>query len=135
MHGPHADSVRVLLRWLKDGPPGAIPILLDGRTLGSLVAVTWEDAGDADALERLARWHEAGLPGAPATRATARRWLQREVLPDDDRVLFWIEDDGRRRVGYLGLAYFDFAANRVGMGGVVGTAPLTAPLARGAVAA
>jgi hypothetical protein len=129
MEGPAAELIRVLLRWLKEGPPGAIPITHGGRTLGALVAVTWEDAGDADALERLCRWHTGEPPPAPAT---IRRWLQQHILPSEDRVLFWIKDADGGFAGHVGLRGVDFPSRRVLSGYLVSVRPLADPLIRGA---
>jgi hypothetical protein len=95
MRLPEPELVRTLLRWLKDGPPGAIPIDRDGRSLGALVVASWEDAGDA------------ALP------AMTRRWLRQEVLPSEDRLLFWIKSPDGQCVGHVGLQAFDFAAHTV----------------------
>lgn len=114
MDGLNSGHLRVLLRWFKEGPPGAIPLGPSGCDCGALQAVTWEDAGDAECVEQLAHWRMiARLPGATThTQAVAsvRRWLTREVLPDEDRVLFWIKDGEGQLVGHLGLEQFDFEA-------------------------
>jgi hypothetical protein len=132
MDGPPAEHVRTLLRWLKDGPPGAIPIERPGRPPGALVAVTWEDAGDADALDRASRWYLAELAlraGArPVAPETIRRWLQQEILPSDDRVLFWIKGADGRPVGHVGLRAFDFAARTVVVGDLAGEDAMVDPL-------
>ena len=93
---PDLTAVHVLLRWLKDGPQGAIPIGLEPPSRGSLQAVTWEDAGDLLALDRLSRWHAAPAAGL-------RRWLQQVVLPCPDRLLFWVLDAQGRFLGHVGL--------------------------------
>lgn len=94
------EHLRILFRWFKDGPPGAIPIEHDHRSLGRLQAVTWEDAGCAADLERLAAWHS--LPSV-----AARAWLADQVLPAADRVLFWVKDIRGEAIGHVGLCDLD----------------------------
>lgn len=111
MDGPVPDQVRVLLRWLKDGPPGAIPIAGEGKSFGLLQAVTWEDAGEGTALDRLCRWHESAFAWFPepfpVTAASVRQWLVEQVLPAPDRVLFWVRDVRGGFIGHVGLTAID----------------------------
>jgi RimJ/RimL family protein N-acetyltransferase len=108
----HRDEVRTILRWLKDGPPGAIPLPWSGPP-AALSCVTWEDAGDRAALARLARWRASAFEFFPArlprTRGGTRRWLVEEVLDAPERILFWVCDGAGAALGHLGLARFDFA--------------------------
>jgi hypothetical protein len=99
MEGLQPEQLRTLFRWFKEGPPGAIPIEQQGRSLGLLQAVSWEDAGTAGLLEDLAGWHGPGF-----SVAAARRWLTDEVLPTPDRVLFWVKDVRGEVVGHVGLS-------------------------------
>lgn len=101
MDGAHARHVETLLGWIKDGPPGAV-LLADGH---HLQGATWEDAGDAGLMARLAAWH--GL-----SPAGARRWLIDEVLTPRRRALFWVMAGGEA-VGHVGLANFDFTRGTV----------------------
>jgi hypothetical protein len=113
MDGRTTDQAELLLRWLKEGPPGAIPIELDGHSLGSLQAVTWEDAGDLAALEQVASWHEGMSP------ASVRRWLVEQVLPAPGRVLFWVRDVRGERLGHAGLSRLNVEAGTVAVSDVV----------------
>jgi RimJ/RimL family protein N-acetyltransferase len=135
MEGLAAEQVRPLLHWLKDGPLGAIPIERDGRSLGLLQAVTWEDAGDRVALERLSRWHEfAWFPEPfPVSPASIRRWLVEQVLPVGDRILFWVKDVRGGFVGHVGLSRFDYAARAVSVSDHVSSGPSSAGLMAAAV--
>src|SRR5437660_3760809 len=119
MEGPPAQDVRTLLRWMKEGPPGALPVEQGGRSLGCLQAVTWEDAGDPAALGRLARWH-GPYAAAPAA---ARRWLVEQVLPAADRVLFWVKDVRGGFAGHAGLSRLDVAARTAALCDVVAAGP------------
>lgn len=114
MNGPTTEQACLLLQWIKEGPPGAIPVESDGRSLGSLQAVTWEDAGELAALEQLTAWHEtafARFPEAiPVAPASVRRWLVEQVLPAHDRVLFWLRNARGERVGHAGLSRLDLDA-------------------------
>jgi hypothetical protein len=123
MDGPTTEHARLLLRWFKEGPPGAIPIDADGRSLGSLQAVSWEDAGDLAALEQLTGWHEtafARYPEAtPVSPTSVRRWLVEQVLPAPDRVLFWVRDVRGERFGHAGLSRLDPRAGTAAISDVV----------------
>jgi hypothetical protein len=130
MEGPAAQDVRLLLCWLKEGPPGALPVEQDGRSLGCLQAVTWEDAGDPAALARLAQWH-----GPPLTPPAARRWLTEQVLAPADRVLFWVKGVGGDFAGHAGLTGLDFTARTAVVGDVVAADPAAAPLVAAAALA
>jgi hypothetical protein len=102
MEGLQPEQVRTLFRWFKEGPPGAVAIEQDGRSLGLLQAIGWEDAGTVALLEELARWHGPGM-----STSAAQRWLSDEVLPAADRVLFWVKDVRGRAVGHVGLSQLD----------------------------
>jgi hypothetical protein len=123
MDGPTPEQAKLLLRWLKEGPPGAIPIDAEGRSLGSLRTVTWEDAGDLAALEQLTAWHEeafARYPEAfPVTPTSVRRWLVEQVLPAADRILFWVCDVRGERLGHAGLSRLNTAPGTVAVSDVV----------------
>jgi hypothetical protein len=94
-----SDHVPLLLRWLKDGPPGTIPF-----QYGSIQALTWEDAGDAVVLETIRGWHPT---------ISVRQWLHGRVLPCPDWILFWIKDVGGQPVGHVGLSFFDLERGTV----------------------
>jgi hypothetical protein len=108
MEGPRPEQLRTLFRWFKEGPPGAIPIVSDGRSLGLLQAAGWEDAGTVGVLDRLARWHPP---------SSARGWLV-ERLQDADGVLFWIKDVRGQTVGHAGLSHLDPEAGTVALSDV-----------------
>ena len=116
MDGPTPEDVRILFRWLKEGPPGAIRVEDQGQQLGSLQAVTWEDAGDRLALERLARWQKSSWSRAPESfpirSGTIRQWLTEEILSREDRLLFWVRDVHEDSAGYLGIQWLKEEKNR-----------------------
>lgn len=123
MDGPTTEHARLLFRWFKEGPPGAIPIEVAGRSLGSLQAVTWEDAGDLAALEQLSGWHESAFvrypESIPVSPTSVRRWLVEQVLPAPDRVLFWVRDVRGERFGHAGLSRLDARAATAAISDVV----------------
>lgn len=127
MEGTTPDDVRTLLRWFKDGPPGAIPIEEGGKSLGFLQAATWEDAGDGEALERLGAWHESTFSWFPepfpVTPASVRNWLVEQVLRPVDRVLFWIKDVRGNFAGHVGLTRIDHASGQATIGDIVSSQP------------
>jgi hypothetical protein len=107
MDGLQPQQVETLIRWLKEGPAGAIPLSGTHPPKGTLQAVTWEDAGDREALALLGRWH-------PPAR-TSRRWLVEQFLEPPGRLLFWVRNADGRAVGHLGLSCLDFTAGTVAL--------------------
>jgi hypothetical protein len=108
MDGLHAREICTLFRWFKEGPPGAIAIEHDHRSVGMLQAATWEDAGGPP-VEQLAAWHGSG----------AREWLVESVLKTPDRVLFWVKDVRGELVGHVGLSGLNEQAGTITVGDVV----------------
>jgi hypothetical protein len=137
MDGLATEDICTLLRWVKDGPAGTIPIDTPDRSLGRLQAVTWEDAGDRSAVERLFRWHElafARFPEPfPVSPEGARRWLVDRVLSDSRRVLFWVRDVRGEACAHVGLTAIDFDAGTATVGDVITGHPKAAALAAAAV--
>jgi hypothetical protein len=119
------EQVETLIRWLKEGPPGAIPLVGAHPPRGHLQAVSWEDAGDREALALLGRRH----PSA----AACRRWLVEQVLEAPRRLLFWVRDGEGRTVGSLGLSCLDFAAGTAALDDVLGGGPEPGPVLDDAV--
>jgi hypothetical protein len=139
MDGVQPQQVRVLIRWLKEGPPGAIPVSRGQQSLGSLRAITWEDAGDRDALACLATWHSSAFAvvGAPVamTPASVRRWLVDQILEAPERALFWIRNVRGEAIGHVGLSGVDFARRTVAVRDLVCGVDGNEDLAAEAVAA
>lgn len=127
MDGFPPEQVRTVFRWLKDGPAGAIPIGGEGKSFGLLQAVTWEDAGDADMLDQLCRWHESAFAWFPepfpVSPPAVRRWLVERVLSDPGRILFWVRDVRGGYLGHVGLARFDPARGTLVLSDVVADHP------------
>jgi RimJ/RimL family protein N-acetyltransferase len=123
MEGLQPQQVRTLLHWLKEGPLGAIPVARSQRSQGSLRAVTWEDAGDPDAIERLGRWHESAFSvfavTVPVTSPSARQWLIEQVLEAPERVLFWVRAVDGEPVGHIGLSRFNYDSRTVALRDVI----------------
>ena len=138
MDGLATDDIRTLLRWVKDGPAGTIPIDAPDRSLGRLQAVTWDDAADRPALERLFRWHElafAWFPEPfPITPEGARRWLVDRVLSDPRRILFWVRDVYGEARAHVGLT-IDPDAGTATVGDVITSHPKAAALTSAAIEA
>lgn len=108
MDGLQAREIQTLFRWFKEGPPGAIPIEHDQRSVGLLQAATWEDAGGKP-VECLVAWHGSA----------ARSWLVEDVLKGPGRVLFWVKDVRGELVGHVGLGDLDEANGTITIGDVV----------------
>ena len=128
MDGAQEDQVLTIFRWLKDGPPGGLPMSLDDGPMACIEAVGWGDVNRSAALARLALWRQAARPDlAPITPALVRGWLVEQVLDIPDRLLFWVKGPDDRPLGHVGLLRFDFAARTADVGlllrGVEGEAP------------
>jgi RimJ/RimL family protein N-acetyltransferase len=123
MDDTHKQEVLTILRWLKDGPPGAIPVVQHGRQIASLVALTWRDVDEASSITLLAHWREQANPFFPAqfpvTFAGTRQWLIKQVLELPERLLFWVQVPGGEPIGHVGLFRFDFAAGTVEIDNIV----------------
>jgi RimJ/RimL family protein N-acetyltransferase len=117
------EQALTIVRWFKDGPPGAIPIVQHGQALGALEAITWRDAHSSAALERLLRWQESAastLPTRfPATVAGARAWLIEQVLEVPTRLLFWVKALDGLVLGQVGLVRLDGARGTAEIGHLV----------------
>jgi hypothetical protein len=123
MDGLQSQQVRTLIRWLKEGPSGAIPFSLDSESPGSLHAAAWEDAGNAEMTDHLLVWHRCILSAfalpLPMTAVSIRRWLTEQILEAPERLLFWVRDGDGRAVGHVGLTRFDFVRETVAVHDVV----------------
>ena len=132
MDGLATEDISTLLRWLEDGPAGSIPIGSRDRSLGKLQAVTWQDAGDREAMDRLGRWHElafAWFPEPfPVSADGARRWLVDRVLSDPCRILFWVRDVRGEARGHVGLTSIDLEAGTATLGDVIACHPAATAL-------
>ena len=139
MDGLATEDICTLLRWLEDGPAGTIPIESSDRSLGRLQAVTWENAGDRDAMDRLARWHRLAFAWFPEPFPVgpdgARRWLVECVLSDPCRILFWGRDVRGEARAHVGVTAIDLDAGTATIGDVVTCHPGAAALAAAAVEA
>ena len=93
---------------------GSARVPFDGPPAGLLRAVATRrgTASPAD-VRALTDWRNrfvgSFLTEFEATEDRTERWLAETVGPDDTRILFMVEDDGGRTVGYIGLAFIDWA--------------------------
>jgi RimJ/RimL family protein N-acetyltransferase len=115
-----AERGRALLIALKSvsGAPGPVltlPVPVASGADARLRPVSVEpgrlDAGDVRALTEWRNRHVgAFLHEFPATEARTARWLSEEVRGDDTRILFMVDNAQGEPIGYMGLAYIDWAA-------------------------
>ena len=104
---------RLVLEQLKTAPgevlEGAeMPVLTeDGRRLGALVPITRSLAQEPGVAALLTRWREANKRFFFTQFATNEErtalWLERGILGDAGRVLFFICDENGARLGHYGL--------------------------------
>lgn len=102
---------------------GTLPLFEGIRRAGTLVPVTEACLADRRAIARLARWREAApeaFPSvSPVTLEGTARWLEKAVLGQADRVLFWVHDPEGRPVGHAGFYRYDPESNTIEIDNVV----------------
>ena len=101
----------------------ALPLVDGTGRVGALVPVTFADAGDAGAVARLARWRQAAPEAFPSvgvvTVEGTGRWLEKAVLGQADRMLFWVVDGEGKPVGHAGFFRYDAESNTIEIDNVV----------------
>ena len=102
---------------------GSMPLFDGVQRAGTLVPVTETCLTDRRAIARLARWRE-GAPEAfpsvtPVTLEVTARWLEKAVLGQPDRMLFWVLDANGTPVGHAGYYRFDAQSNTLEIDNVV----------------
>jgi len=89
-----------------------IPIMVKENEVGRLIPITWQHLNDEHVLQKLMDWRttvQDWFPTqSPVTLTGTRRWLDRAVLRQPDRVLFLVEDDQGKTVGHVGLNRFQY---------------------------
>ena len=111
---PHAG--RELIQAAKASAAPAQPTLClpVGQPVVGLLrpVVTRPGATSPTDVRALTEWRnrfvEAFLTEFEAREERTERWLVESVGPDDTRILFMVEDDGGRTVGYMGLAFIEW---------------------------
>ena len=112
----------VLYEWknraLHDRERYSLPIVRDGKMIGSLHPLTKDSIDDPEQIRLLAEFREKANPFFPSqfqvTLEGTRRWCDKLLYQVEDRILFWVEtDEGGRsgrgeRVGHIGLYRFDW---------------------------
>lgn len=100
--------------------PLSLPITLEnGEVIGTLKPITWADASDPVALERLTDWRNANtgsfLTQFVATPERTAAWLRNVVLPNDRQMAFWVlADDGViGQIGFKELSATDVLSDNV----------------------
>ncbi|MEN9572881.1 MAG: hypothetical protein RL514_736 [Verrucomicrobiota bacterium] len=97
------------------GPQLCLPVGQPPRALLRPVAVSSTRLSATD-VEHLTNWRNlfvgAFLTRFESTPARTRRWLSDYVANDDTRMLFMADLPNGETIGYIGLAYIDWAARR-----------------------
>lgn len=123
--GPRAQAVCDIFAELKNPANGSnsLPLMEGTQRMGALVPVTSADLGDPQAVARLARWRQSApeaFPSvAPVTVEGTGRWLEKGVLGQSDRMLFWVVDGDGKPVGHAGFFRFDPESNTIEIDNVV----------------
>lgn len=104
-----------LLRTLKQTPASSIdssciPIHVKGKIRGRLRPITFDTLQNRDEIIAMAEWREAYsewfATRFPVSEESTRRWLE-HVLHDDQRILFFVDDEENTPVGQIGLFGYD----------------------------
>jgi RimJ/RimL family protein N-acetyltransferase len=97
------------------GPQLRLPVGSPPRALLRPIAVCSTRLSAAD-VELLTNWRNrfvsSFLTRFESTPVRTRRWLSDYVANDDTRVLFMTDLPDGKTIGYMGLAYIDWAARR-----------------------
>lgn len=104
-----------ILRSLKQTPASTIdsrciPIHVKGKVRGRLRPITFDTLQNPEEIKAMAEWREAHsdwfTTRFPVSEASTRRWLE-HVLNDDQRILFFVDDEDNTPVGQIGLLGYD----------------------------
>ena len=89
-----------------------IPVWHNGVQAATLRALTTEDLQNAPLIRLLAKWREensdAYLSRSPITLEGTKKWLDKGVLENKDRLLFLLEDSAGSPIGHMGFYRFNF---------------------------
>lgn len=82
------------------------------KEAGQLVPVTAEMIDDEALIQKLADWREIAQAWYPSqfrvTPEGTRRWLDKQVIHTDDRILFIVENERQTPIGHVGLFRFHY---------------------------
>ena len=113
----YRDKVNQIIRTFKNAQPDEInsfclPLMAENKFLGRLRPLTNRSLKNQNEVQILADWREAAQNWFPSqfkvTLDGTRRWLEKQVLQTDDRILFMVEDDRGTPIGHVGLFRFDY---------------------------
>lgn len=72
-----------------------------------LVPVKHDDLQNIDRIELLGQWrnaHQYAYPSRfPVTEAGTKKWFEKSVLENENRVMYWVADESLNLYGHLGL--------------------------------
>jgi RimJ/RimL family protein N-acetyltransferase len=109
--------IETLLRDIKYGNTGTVNVLrftVDAKKY-RFVPVTSRDQSSRKSISLLTDWRKKNDWWFPSqfkvTYEGTKRWLTSQLLEKKGRVLFFIVDEKRNKIGHLGLYSFDFKHN------------------------
>ncbi len=92
---------------------GVMLVEENGKTLGTLRAITAQDVENDGLVAALSAWREKHSWWFPAqfkvTREGTKSWLRKGVIENKDRILFLLQDESGKMIGHMGFYRFDFA--------------------------
>ncbi len=88
-----------------------IPVAGQGAVRGRLRPVTADSLRNEEEMRLMAEWRQAAgvwfATQFPLSVEGTRQWIERQVLPRDDRILFLVEDETHLPIGQIGLLHYD----------------------------
>lgn len=89
-----------------------IKIKNEGKEIGSLVAIGYEDIEKKETIELLMKWRVDNINSFPSsgkiTFEGTKIWLKNLVLDKKDRILFFVKDNDNNLIGHVGLYRFNY---------------------------
>lgn len=88
-----------------------LPIQVKGKLIGRLRPITAEIVHHDEEIRLLTEWREASstwfTTQFPVTLEGTRSWLLHQVIQEEDRILFFVEDEELTPIGQIGLLHYD----------------------------
>jgi perosamine synthetase len=113
----HRSDVHGILKAMKSAPDRKLAECClglearDGKKAGRLRPVTTDSLRKGEEVRLLAEWRDAAQEWFPSqfkvTVEGTRNWLDRQVLQQEDRILFMVETKAGVPVGHVGLVRFN----------------------------
>lgn len=89
-----------------------IPIINDKKNIGQLIPITQEILNSPEDINLLAKWREKNQEWFPSqfkvTIEGTKKWLENALLKEPDRILYFVCNNNKDKIGHVGLYKFDY---------------------------